>query len=171
MLNPQPIHTKAPSRIRRPQVNFNWRSQIICEEFQGTQSLVSKQGEMQDNGRRVNWHQQPMYMILFALNGTLLALGHHVFYRSLNCTLSGSDRQQQWAHIFGNAFAILVVTTLAAANKAAYRQYFWTIVRGKAFTLDALDKLFSLTTDPIGFFSWELFKSAPVVVALAFICW
>jgi hypothetical protein len=119
----------------------------------------------------VTWHRQPMYMLLFALTGVLLALGHHFFYKSLNGTLSGSDRQQQWAHTFGNAFAILVVTTLAAANKAAYHQYFWTIVRGKCFTLGALDKLFSLTSDPLGFFSWELFKSAPVAVALALVCW
>jgi hypothetical protein len=25
----------------------------------------------------VKWHQQPMYMILFALTGALLAFGHH----------------------------------------------------------------------------------------------
>jgi hypothetical protein len=75
------------------------------------------------------------------------------------------------AHTFGNLFAVLVVATLAAADKAAYQQYFWTTVRGKSFTLGVLDKLFSLTSDPLGVFSVELFKSAPVAAALALICW
>jgi hypothetical protein len=143
------------------------------EELPSPRPSYSEQGQALQKYAKwgVNWHRQPMYMVLFALTGALLALGHHLFYKSLNGTVAGSDRHQQWAHTFGNVFAVLVVTTLAAADKAAYHQYFWTIVRGKSFTLGALDKLFSLTSDPLGFFSLELFKSAPVAAALALICW
>lgn len=101
----------------------------------------------------------------------LLALGHYLFYRSLKGTVAGSNRHQQWAHTFGNVFAVLVVTTLAAADKVAYQQYFWTTVQGRSFTLGTVDKLFSLTSDPLGFLSLELFKGAPVAAALALICW
>ena len=149
------------------------QNQITHEELPSPRSSYPEQDQALQKYAKwgVNWHQQPMYMILFALTGALLALGHHLFYKYLNGTVAGSDWHQQWAHTFGNVFAVLVVTTLAAADKVAYQQYFWKTVRGRSFTLGALDKLFSLTSDPLGFFSLELFKGAPVAAALALICW
>lgn len=133
----------------------------------------SKHGRELQKHRKcsIDWHHQLMHMIVFALTGTLLAIGHHLFYSSLDGTISGSDQQQQWAHAFGNAFAILVVTSFATANKTAYHQYLWMIVRRKSFTIGAMDKLFSLTSNPLGFFTLELFRTTPLAITLALICW
>lgn len=100
-----------------------------------------------------------------------LGLGHHFYYSSLSGKEAGTNNRQQWAHNFGNAFAVLAVAALYQANSLAYKQYFWTIVRGKSFKLDSLDKLFSLTTDPKSFFGLEVLRHAPVDVALALLCW
>lgn len=119
----------------------------------------------------VNWHQQPMFMILFALAGLVFAVGHHFYYVALNGTRAGSERRQQWAHAFGNALAVLVVTTLAAANRIVYNQYTWTLVRRKAFSLRSLDALFALTSDPLGFSDMNIFRHAPLAALLAALCW
>ncbi|TVY17514.1 hypothetical protein LARI1_G004665 [Lachnellula arida] len=119
----------------------------------------------------VQWHKEPTYMILFALGGLLLGIGHHCYYNSLSGTEAGSNQRQQWAHNFGNILAVLVVATLHRANGYAYSQLFWGTVRGRSFTLGSLDKMFSLTTDPMGFFNLEVFRHAPFAVALALLCW
>lgn len=119
----------------------------------------------------VKWYKEPMYMVLFAIIGLGLAIGHHGYYSSLHGSLAGSNTKQQWAHNIGNMFAIAVVATLHAANGLAYSQYSWTVVRGKSFTVEALDKLFSLTSDPLGFFNWEVLKRAPLAFLLALTCW
>lgn len=101
----------------------------------------------------------------FAFSGLCLAIGHHVYYSKLDHTPAGNEGRQQWAHTFGNIFAVSVATLFAVANRLAYKQCFWTIVRRKSFTLKALDSLFSLTSDLLGFWiricgkdlRWQLF--------------
>jgi hypothetical protein len=119
----------------------------------------------------VKWHQQPAFMILCGLLGFLLAAGHHTLYLKLDHTLAGSESRQQWAHGFGNILAILVATSFAFASRAAYKQYFWTVVRRKSFTIKALDSLYSLSSDPLGFFNVEVWKQATLAAILALACW
>lgn len=97
----------------------------------------------------VRWHKQPTFIVLFLLAGLGLALGHHFYY----------------------AIAILVVAVLHRANGEAYQQYLWMIVRRRSFTLGSLDKLFALTSDPLGCFGLEVQRHATVAVWLALACW
>jgi len=120
---------------------------------------------------KVYWQFEPAFMLLFVVAGTLLAMGHHLYYSFLNGTKPGSNSEQQWAHAFGNSFAFLFVTFYAAANKAAYDQYIWTLVRRKAFTIGTLDSLFALNSNPSGFFGLEILRKAYLAVILALICW
>jgi hypothetical protein len=119
----------------------------------------------------VKWHRRPLNMVLFALAGIIFAIGHHFCYSALSGTRAGSERRQQWAHAFGNALAILVVSTLATTNRMVYHQYIWTLVRRKSFSLHSLDGLFSLTSDPLGFFNMDTLREAPLAVLLALLCW
>lgn len=119
----------------------------------------------------VKWGQQPAFMILCALLGFLLAMGHHALYLKLDHTFAGSEGRQQWAHGFGNILAILVATSFAFASRAAYKQYFWTVVRRKSFTIKALDSLYSLSSDPLGFFNIEVWQQATLAAFLALACW
>ena len=110
-------------------------------------------------------------MLSFALAGASLALGHHLYYDSLDGTAAGSSTRQQWTSRFGTAFSFLIVALLKAANDAAYTQYIWTLVRGKSFCIASLDKLFFLISDPIALFGVDLMKNATFAVLLALICW
>ncbi|TEY35200.1 hypothetical protein BOTCAL_0597g00010 [Botryotinia calthae] len=44
-------------------------------------------------------------------------------------------------------------------------------IRKKAFTLSTLDKMFALTSDPMGFMSVKIFRHVPVVALLASVYW
>jgi len=71
-----------------------------------------------------------MFTMLFALAGLASALRLHFYYASLRGIEAGSDKRQQWTHNFGNVFAIPMVAVLHRANKYAYQQALWMIVRG-----------------------------------------
>ncbi|CZR61875.1 uncharacterized protein PAC_11772 [Phialocephala subalpina] len=100
-----------------------------------------------------------------------LALGHHFYYKSLDGTIAGSARRQQWAITFGTTFAFLVVHLLAAATVIAHSQYIWSMVRRRGYTLETLDNLFTMTSDPRAFFNPEILKHGQIAVLLALISW
>jgi len=119
----------------------------------------------------VEWRKHPTFMITYALLGLGFALGHHFYYSHLCHKIAGSVHRQQWAHAFGNILAVLVVVLLRQANRVAYEQFIWNLVRQNSFKLGTLDKFFSLTSNLTGFFSWEILTNAPLAVYLGFVCW
>lgn len=121
--------------------------------------------------RSVSWHKKPTYMVLFAVLGIAFAATHHTYYSYLDGKQAGSKFQKQVAVTIGNLLAFCVVSSFLAANCAAYPQYLWMSIRRKAFTLNALDKMFALTSDPTGFRSTEIFRHAPIVALLAIVYW
>lgn len=114
---------------------------------------------------------QPTWMALFVIFGILLALGHHLYYASLNGTTAGSASRQQWPIRFGTAFAYLVTSCLNAAVGLAFTQQLWRSVRQKWFSIASLDKMFGITTDPTSFRSWQVLSRAKVVTFLALVAW
>jgi hypothetical protein len=125
-------------------------------------------------GKYVKWGihwSQPSYVLLLTVSAIALALGHHFYYKSLNGTPAGSATRQQWSITFGSSFAYLVVHFLGAAIVAAYSQYIWSIVRKRGYTLEALDNLFAMTSDPRAFFNWEVLKHGRFAVLLALMTW
>jgi hypothetical protein len=110
-------------------------------------------------------------MIGYVLLGVILAAGHHLFFSPLNTTVVGSTSRQQWVIGFGKAFAFLISGFLGLAVLSAYPQLIWTYVKKESLSLSSIDKIFSLTSDPTGFFSLELVKRAKLVVLFAFLSW
>ncbi|KAE9376403.1 hypothetical protein N431DRAFT_462240 [Stipitochalara longipes BDJ] len=110
-------------------------------------------------------------MIGCVLLGIFLALGHHLFFSSLNTTVVGSTSRQQWAIAFGTAFAFLVASFLGLAVSSAYTQFIWTYLRKNTLSLKGIDKIFSLTSDLTGFLSLELMKRAKLVILFAILSW
>lgn len=119
----------------------------------------------------LKWQQQPAFIILCASSGHFLAVAHHLFYSRLNHTLTGTQGRQQLAHAFGNVLAISVATSFAFTCRNAYKQYFWTVVRRKSFTIKVLDSLYSLTSDVSGLLNLEVWRQAPLAAILALACW
>ena len=118
----------------------------------------------------VAW-QAPTFMVACAAAGLALAIGHHFYYQSLHGTVAGSSMRQQWAIKFGTAFSVVVLVLFKTACDTAYNQYVWTLFRRRAYSLDALDKLFALTSSLIGFTSWEVILRAKLAVFLALTSW
>lgn len=110
-------------------------------------------------------------MIACVLLGILLALGHHLFFSSLNTTAVGSTSRQQWAIAFGTAFAFLIASFLGLAVSSAYTQFIWAYLRKNTLSLSGIDKIFSLTSDLTGFLSLELMKRAKLVMLFAILSW
>jgi hypothetical protein len=127
-----------------------------------------------DTNRWVQWGVywvQPTWMVMFLISGTLLAWAHHVYYYALDGTLVSSTSRQQWTIRFGTAFAYLTQSCLKASVITACTQCVWAKLRKKAFTVDELDKLFAITTDPTSFRSWKLLRDAGTAVLLAALIW
>jgi hypothetical protein len=125
-------------------------------------------------GKYVKWGihwRQPSYILLLTVSAIALALGHHFYYKSLDGTSAGSVIRQQWSITFGSSFAYLVVHFLGAAIVVAYSQYVWSLVRQRGYTMEGLDNLFAMTSDPRAFFNWEVVKHGRFAVLLALMTW
>ncbi|KUJ06311.1 uncharacterized protein LY89DRAFT_633084 [Mollisia scopiformis] len=118
----------------------------------------------------IHW-STPVFILISVLAGVGFALGHHFYYASLDGTTAGSSSRQQWSTRFGTAFAFLVVAALKTTSDLSYNQYIWTLVRRKSFPLGSLDKMFSLTSNPMGFLSFHLTRHAKIGVFIALISW
>lgn len=124
--------------------------------------------------RYVKWGvawKTPLLIVLWTLIGFSWAIAHHFYYQSLNGTKVGSSSRQNWAVGFGTAFTFLVIASLRVTCDTAYKQYIWTLFKRKPFALDTLNKLFSITSDPTAFLSWELFRHAKIAYFVAAVCW
>jgi hypothetical protein len=132
----------------------------------GPQSAVSLQAVKW----RIHW-QQPVLMIVFALCGTVLAIGHHFYYNSLDGNIVSTAERQQWAIRFGTVFAFVTISFFKVAVTTASTQATWAILRHRSISIKGIDKMFSITSDPISIWSSELVKQAKVLVMLAIIRW
>jgi hypothetical protein len=110
-------------------------------------------------------------MVVFAICGAVLAVGHHVYYRSLDGKIASTAKTQQWPIRFGTAFAFLTVLLLKRPVVTACTQYTWVILRHRSVAIKGIDKLFSITSDPTSLWSFELAKKAKVVLVLATLSW
>ncbi|KAK7516273.1 hypothetical protein IWZ03DRAFT_186003 [Phyllosticta citriasiana] len=118
----------------------------------------------------IHW-RSPALMAGFFLAGVCFALGHHFHYENLDDEEVGSATKQQWAIRIGTLLAFLSKACLAAAVGVAYTQRLWVTVKEKPISLRNLDNIFSLTTDPISFFSLEVLMSAKLLCLLAACMW
>lgn len=118
----------------------------------------------------IHW-RSPMLMMGLVLSGICMALSHNFYYRSLDGTVVSSETSQQWAIRIGTALAFLTQSSLASAVGIAYTQRIWVTVKEKPISLQNIDKVFSLGTDPFSFFSLEILTSVKVLCLLAASMW
>ncbi|ATZ52494.1 hypothetical protein BCIN_08g01970 [Botrytis cinerea B05.10] len=169
--SPEDIHMLAVSKNAMNPKGIPYKAMNIgSHEFYSTPeaAVTETRGSVQ---RGVSWHKQPTYMVLFAFLGIALAFTHHGYYSHLDGKQGTNNFQKQFSVTLGSLLAFSVVSSFLAANSAAYPQYLWMSIRNKAFTLSTLDKMFALTSDPMGFMSVEIFRHAPVVALLALVYW
>jgi hypothetical protein len=127
------------------------------------------QSNRNSSGWRIDW-LVPTQMVALLVIGTLLAVGHHLFYSSLAGHPVGKI-SQQWATRYGTAFTFLVKASLVSAVSTAYTQHIWVMFRKKSMSIGTLDATFSATTDPFSFLSLEMLNRVKIGTVLALLTW
>jgi hypothetical protein len=115
--------------------------------------------------------QVPGLMTGGLVAAALLAIGHHLFYRSLDRQIVGSSTQQAWMIRIGTGLAILAKALLTASMTFAYTQLMWHALRSRTVTLKGVDSFFGVVGNPLNFTTWVVWAKAPGLVLLAAIIW
>ena len=114
--------------------------------------------------------------------GTLLALGHHLFYQGLaesrvsDGTILGFSVSKQQANIaIGTAFAFLVNAFLVFAISVSFTQAFWRQIevryKVEEPTLAILDAAYSAFYDVFTTFNFWVWRRYPLLLLLAATAW
>ncbi|KAF3068470.1 hypothetical protein GL218_08259 [Daldinia childiae] len=115
------------------------------------------------------WHWRPTwFMYLSFLFGVACAIGHHVFYASLN----GKPAVDQLAMLrYGTVISFAAKAGLVAAVVIAFKQRIWVTVRSKFLSLAVLDSLFAAAEDASALLNIEIYKQAKIAMLLAAFVW
>ena len=114
------------------------------------------------SGSKIEW-LVPTTVVLSLAIGVLAALGHHVFYSSLDGSpapnedyhIWGSSLSRQQVNVAGGtAFAFLVKAALMTAISVTYVQLFWRAMlhTSRHTTLATLDTTFSVLSNAFALF-------------------
>ncbi|KAH7155246.1 hypothetical protein B0J13DRAFT_582323 [Dactylonectria estremocensis] len=105
------------------------------------------------------------------LLGLLLAVGHHLFYNSIDGQVVESSDQQVWNLRVGTGMAFVVKASLTAAASMAYTQLLWHTLRSQEISLNGIDAVFSVVNNVYGFTTMEIWLRCPALVCIAFMIW
>jgi hypothetical protein len=111
-------------------------------------------------------------MVSGLILGVLLAIGHHLFYHSLDKKIVHSNEEQQWYLRVGTGFAFAIKSLLVASATLAYSQVLWITLDGcsTGITLSGLDS-FGVTYGAWHFVNGELWKRGPALAVIALVIW
>lgn len=137
---------------------------------------------MPPSGPRSVFWLAPTTIILALIVGCLLALGHHLFYLSLDGEPVSTEPyriagrklpEQQFKTSVGIAFALLVRTCLSIAVSTAYVQLFWRSIRQARISpkLAELDWASSGVNNVLSIFNVKYWWKYSALVALAMVFW
>ncbi|PHH91446.1 hypothetical protein CDD83_402 [Cordyceps sp. RAO-2017] len=118
----------------------------------------------------LHW-KSPAIMALLFLVGIAASISHHFFNQSLDGTIVTSSTQQFWSIRIGTGLAFLVKASLAASIGVACTQHLWVAASRQAMTVNSIDGMFSLTSNPLAFFDLKLLLRAKILVLLALVMW
>ena len=120
--------------------------------------------------RRINF-LAPLLMLSSLIFGTAFALGHHLFYRSLNSSIVESSTQQEWYTRVGTGLAFLVKTVLGIAIGTAFVQQFWLSLKSQHISVKSLDNMSSILNNPLGFVDVKIWSVNLILLLLALAKW
>lgn len=127
------------------------------------------------NTNRVTWflrHQSPVWMVVSFVSGIAFAIGHHSFYANYDGQrVESSFPNQAWIVRIGTGLAFLVKTLLVISATIAFTQNQWLVMKSRSFEIRQIDTIFSITSNPLGFFQTRSWFRVPVLLLLAIITW
>lgn len=113
------------------------------------------------------WHPSFTMYLCFAL-GLVFAVGHHLYYASLDGTPA---EEQTWTLRYGSILAYAAKAGLSAAVIAAYKQRVWVTVRNRFLAVGALDALFAAGEDMAALLNLGFLRGAVGAYLLAAFAW
>lgn len=113
------------------------------------------------------WHPS-FSMYLSFIFGILCAVGHHIFYASLDGKLAGNQSEMLR---YGTILAYSSKAGFCAAVISAFKQRVWVTVRSRFMSIAALDSMFAATENMMAMLSLEFLKDAKGAFALALFAW
>ena len=124
-------------------------------------------------------YSTPAILLSSLLCGVAFAVGHHLFYSSLDGRPASTDSMflhvshQRFNLAVGNTFAFAVKVCLTVAISTAYFQAFWRTTRRSkdGQRLSTLDTMFSILENAVGFWRANLWYRHPLLLCLAIISW
>ncbi|CAG8978022.1 hypothetical protein HYALB_00000692, partial [Hymenoscyphus albidus] len=115
------------------------------------------------------WWKPIFWMVTCIWLGIAAGLGHHFGYQSLH-RQPQEIFSQTWSHNLGLGAAFFVKTCFTLAILASLQEVLWFTFRQKAIKIGLMDKLFTLTSNPLSFGSGA-FIHAPLATSLAAAAW
>jgi hypothetical protein len=120
---------------------------------------------------RVHWQAPTVIVLSFAVS-LALAVGHHLFYASLDhIPVEDNAFSQQTNIAIGTGFAFLFRACLAIATCTAYWQVFWHTALRKTLTISSADALTGVLGSLVEFTHVRTFFFNPGLAALAILAW
>lgn len=118
----------------------------------------------------IHWYT-PVSIVILLLVGTSTAITHHLINTSLHDQAVGDAVQQRWTSWIGSGLGFLTKVTLTAALGISRTQWVWLTLRKKWLTLNAIDSLFGVISDPTLFLDWKMMRQAKVATVMAILMW
>ncbi len=119
---------------------------------------------------RIHW-KAPSLIVFAFIVGITAAIGHHVFYSSMNGRIVESELQQQVVTTTGTALAFLVKVLLAVSSGTAFTQCLWFSMRSQAANIQQLDSMFGVLSNPLEFLNLRFWLGHPVLTITAATTW
>lgn len=127
----------------------------------------SRASSLRPRSCRPRWHSSFSMYICFIF-GLLCAVGHHIFYASLD----GEPAESQTEMLrYGTFLAYAAKAGFSAAAISAFKQRIWVTVRSRFMSISALDSMFAAAEDMTALLNWEFIKDAKAAFALVFFAW
>ncbi|MCJ1468035.1 hypothetical protein MMC07_006661 [Pseudocyphellaria aurata] len=120
--------------------------------------------------RHIYWLSPALMTGLF-IAGVFFAIGHHLYYKSLDGQEVGDLKRQQWPLRFGNVFSFLVKSCLAASAGIACVQWMWKTLRRSYITIEGIDAAFSAQENLLSLLNWEMLSKMRIGTFIALMTW
>ncbi|KAI1105745.1 hypothetical protein F4804DRAFT_330996 [Jackrogersella minutella] len=118
----------------------------------------------------ISW-QDPALAIALFVGSILAAVGHHIYYASLENTPVYSETQQVWAIRIGTGLALLARCGLVATIGIVAAQQTWATLGQKAVSIGGIDSMFEVMGNPWAFLNKDLLLRARRLYVVAGISW
>lgn len=164
---PPPEH---PANETPPSGTLPVKHSGFIRTWLATNNDICPSGDSTDIKWGIHWYT-PVSIVLLVIFGTLTAITHHWMYSSLDDQPVGDAFRQRWTMWIGSGLGFLTKVTLTAALGISRTQWVWLTLQKKLFTLNEIDSLFGIISDPTLFFGWATIREAKVASAMALAMW